>query len=402
MEIKQFTTEQFGSTFEGSAADLLSQMVTPGTVLPTPATPAAPATPADPLKPVPTLDPEKDAATLLQQAPPEEEIVEEEKTPEQKAEEAKTKQKGRPPVEKIDEGTKTIVSELIKEGKLFGFSDGKLETKKDLQDLLDANFQHRTDAQKEQVMQSVFQSLSPAMQTVLQYASQVQTPGELLPLLQTSSHIERFSALDEANPVHQEMIIRERMRLNGDPDDVIEQEISDLKDRAKLADRAKVYKPVVQQFYEKQAQQILQAKQQEEQEFIKNVHENDLAIRKILDAPDLDGLKLKQQHKGVVYELLAVPRAEYGGGLGIYTVIDKLLAEGNFAKLAKIALLAADDKAFEDVYGTKVKFAQADNTIRTLNTGGKTNTPIVTPNEDEPEKRPTLARPSRAGFGFGQ
>jgi len=407
MEIKQFTSQQFDNAFEGSAADLLKQVATAPAATPSTTTTTPPADADDPLKPRPTLDPDKDAATLLQQqqTPPDED-EEDEKEPKEgdpKPDEGKGKQKGRPPVEKIDDGTRAIVNDLIKEGKLFGFTDGKIETKKDLQELLDANFQHRIESQKEQVLQNIYQSFSPAMQTVLQYASQIQSPAELLPLLQTSSSAERFSSLDETNPTHQEMIIRERMRLNGDPDDVIEQEISDLKDRAKLADRAKVYKPVVQQYYENQAKQILQAKAQEEQEFVQQVQQNDLAIRKVLDAPELDGLKLKQQHKGVVYELLAVPRPEYGGGLGIYTVIDQLLAERNFAKLAKIALLAADDKAFEDVYGTKVKFAHVDNTIRTLNTGGKTTTPIVTPDDElEPTPQHTLTRPSRTGFGFGR
>lgn len=417
MEVKQFNMEQFADTFEGSAADFLKQAATvkPAATQTPPATtpPAAQTTPPattnnEPLQTNNTLNPEDDATKLLQQQQTGQE--DEPETEEEKAAAAAAaaaqqagagKQKGGRPVEKLDDATKQFFNSLIEEKKLFGFQDGKLETKKDLQDLLDANYQHKVEAEKKEIYQSVFASMSPAMQFVAQYAGQLNSPSELLPFLQSTSSAERFSSLDENNTSHQELIVRERMRLNGDTDEVIDQEIQDLKDRAKLADKAKAYKPVVQGFYEKQAQHMVAQAQREEQEYFQMVQQNDMNIRKVLDADQFDGAKLKQQSKGVIYELLAVPREEYGGGMGIYHVIDTLFQQGKFDRLAKIALLAGDEKAFEEMMTNKIKFGVADNQIRRLNTSSRAAGPIQQDIEpEEVNRQQTLQRPSRSGFGF--
>lgn len=396
MEVKEFTQGAFTDTFEGSAADLIAKI---------PATPAAPASPAapappstDPLNPQPTLDAERDAAAVIQEGTDQEPEPGAEPAPAVPVDPKKTK--GRP-VEKLDEPVRKLFSNLINEKVLFGFQDGKIETVKDVQDLLDANLNHRIEAQQQDIRDGVFRSMTPAMQAVFQYAGQVTSPSELLPLLQSTSNIEKFASLDPENPVHQEMIVRERMRMNGDPDAIIEAEITDLKDRAKLADKAKAYKPVLQQFYERQAQQLVADRQREEQEYFQQVQQNDQHIRKILDSESFDGIKMKNAHKGVVYELLAVPREEYGGGVGLYSVIDRLFQEGKFDRLAKIALLAGDEKGFEEVFSTKLKFQNADSQLRKLNTGGKSAGPTVTSDIDPDDTQPTLPRPSsRSGFGF--
>lgn len=413
MEVKQFTQGQFADTFEGSALDLLKQVATatPATATNSATAVAVPAT-TDPLKPETTLNPEQDAAKFLQQQQVTAITTDEEEDTEEAAATAaveaakiaaeKTKKAGRPPVEKLDDNTVKLVKSLIDDKKLFGFQDGKIETKADLQDLLDANFNHKIETQQKEIYEQVFKSFTPAMQFIAQYAQQVSSPSELLPLLQNTSNIERFASLDENNPIHQEQIVREKMRLAGDSEDVIEQEITDLKDRAKLADKAKVYKPALQQFYEKQVKQLADQKAQEEHQYFEMVKQNDANIRKVLDADQFDGMKLKQTHKGVVYELLAVPREEYGGGMGIYHIIDTLFQQGKFDKLAKIALLAGDEKAFEELISNKAKFTMADSTARKLNTSIRTAGPTSTdvdPDEEQQNTK-TLVRPTRTGFGF--
>lgn len=411
MEVKQFSQGQFADTFEGSAADLMASLpkdATPPTTTVTP--PVIPGTPAvdpkkeevkDPLKSETTLDEGRDAAALLKgdetkgdDAPPG-------GTPPADDAAAKAAAKKGRPVEKLDDGAKKLFNTLVSEKVLFGFEDGKIETVKDVQDLLDANLTHRIEAQQKEIYEGVFQSMTPAMQMVAQYASQVTHPSELLPLLQTTSNAERFASLDPENIAHQEIIVRERMRMNGDSDAIIDQEITDLKDRNKMAEKAKAYKPVLQQFYERQTQQLLHEKQREEQEMIQQVQLNDQHIRKILDAPDMGGIKLKNNHKAAVYEMLAIPREEYGGGVGIYHIIDQLFQEGKFDRLAKIALLVADEKGFDEAYITKLRMQNADDTIRKLNTSNKAAGPTVTDDQqDQDNDQPKLRRPSRTGFGF--
>lgn len=419
MEVKQFTSTQFADAFEGSATDLLTKMAAQPAVPAAPVTapvtvqPVVTGTPVkqEPLTGTPTLDEGRDAAALLaDQNPPTGDEPPTEPDPEDataiaaKAAAAEAAKKaGRPAVKKLDAGTKTLVENLIKENKLFGFQDGKIETERDLQELLDANFEHRDQTKVQEAYQNFMNSLSPAFQMVAQYANMVDSPAQLIPLLQSTNNAERFATLDENNPVHQEMIVRERMRLNGDTDDIIEQEITDLKDRAKLADKAKVYKPVISKFYAEQANHLIQQQQQEEQQNFQLIQQNGENLRKMLDTPELDGIKLGKNHKGAIYEMLAVPREEYGGGMGIYHVIDELFQRGDFKRLSKIALLAADEKAFEEVMGMKLKFANADSTIRALNVSSKGGSPTQVDTEPDNEGGPVrLQRPNRSGFGFSR
>lgn len=407
-EIRQFTQGDFSQAFEGSAMDLLKVPVAPRTQ--TPATPATPTTPTTVIVATPSPSTDQDASDLLtNQIGPKDVVQKSEEEIEAEAQKAEleakaatdAKSKGRPPVVRLDESAQKLFNKLIADKHIFGFQDGKIETEKDIQDLLDANINHKVEAIRNEAIQGAIQSLNPAMQAVLNYAQYVEDPSEILPFLTANSNVKQIGTLDETKPLDQERIVRERMKLNGDSEDLIAAEIQDLKDRGKLEERAKTYKPHLTQYYERQAQQLLQQRQQEEQTYIATVQKNEQSIRGILDAPDFEGVKLKAAHKGVVYELLAVPREQYGGGVGIYAVIDKLFMDGKFDKLAKVALLLGDEKGFEDVFSTKAKMAASDRTIRALNTADRAGGPLVTDNNEPDPPKNVLPRPTRNSFGFG-
>lgn len=399
MELKQFTTEAFDNAFANkSAAEMIAAMQQQDVKIPEE-------------KKIEEETQQRSAADMAanpEKKLEEEKKVEEEKTEEQKAAEltanaeAEKKKAGRPPAEiKLDDNTKTIVNALIKDGKLRPFQDGKIETQRDIAELLEANVSYQLDEEKKTILDKVFNSMSPALQIVAQYAQYIQNPQELLPIINSTSNHEKFKALDDNNPAHHEMIVRERLRLNGDSDEVIEQEITELKDSAKLAAKAKTYKPVVEQYYARETKKLMDAEAAKEREYEQIIQRNHEEIVKVLGAPKLDGMQLKQQHKSLAYELLAEPREEYGGGVGIYAVIDKLFAEGKFTTLTKLALLAADESAFDSVYSTKVKLNESDRVGRILQTASTTGGPITTDEEIiKQQQEAGLQRPTRTGFGF--
>jgi len=60
---------------------------------------------------------------------------------------------------KLDDTTKSIISELTTEGKLFPFSEGAIETKKkDVVDLFDLNIQERLKEKDEDAPNRVYQA----------------------------------------------------------------------------------------------------------------------------------------------------------------------------------------------------------------------------------------------------
>lgn len=308
---------------------------------------------------------------------------------------------GRPAEVKLDDTTKTIFTELITEGKLFGFKDGRIESKKDVVELIEANIQSKIDAEKTDLLDKVYASQTPAMQFIMNHASKVQSPQELIPLLTSISNIEKIESLDESKPVDQERIVRLKMKLAGDSDELIESEIQDLKDSAKLEAKAKYYKPALSKHYQTETQKIIQVQQEEDRKLEAMFQENHKNIVKVLESPNIEGLEFKQKDKGIIYELLAVPRDQYDGGVGIYKVIDNLFMKGDFATLSQVALLLGDKKAFDASYTNKTKMLAANTTARILQTTTRTGGAIHDDGEPEPaQQKQTVQRPSRNGFSL--
>jgi hypothetical protein len=395
MEIKNFTMGDFSNTFGGKPVeDMLADLqkdTTNTTPIITP-TQTAPIT-VDSNK---DLTPEQILENLKNPANQPAETEEQKRVREEaEAVAAQTnppKKTTKVPEVKLDDTTKTIVADLIKDGKLFGFEDGKIETKADLIELLEANKKAGLEEKEEDVFQRVFQSQTPAMQFLMTHAARVQNPQELLPLLTSTSNIEKVESLDESKPADQERIVRLKMKLAGDPDDVIDSEIQDLKDRAKLEEKAKVYKPVISQYYQRETQKIVAQKQEEDRQMQQTFDNNRRAIISTLEAKELDGLELKRNQKGLVWEMLAEPREEYDGGVGIYKVIDDLFMKGDFKKLSKLALLAADEKEFDSVYSTKLRMQNADSVARKLQTTNRSAGPTQDDTDDDNKQR-VIQRP---------
>lgn len=305
-----------------------------------------------------------------------------------------SKKSGRPKT-KLDDSFKQGLDKLFKEQKLDPYSDGKdgyviPETWEDVVELLEDNKKNWIDSSKakdeQELMDRIYSSKSPAWQFVIQNSHLFNDPSELIPLLTAVQNIEYGKSLDTSEPEDQEKIVRATLSLQGLSAVDIESEIEDLKDRDRLEDRSKALKPILDRYNQANASKILEEKQAEEQKkatfwnnYYKNLEDN------IFRAKDVDGVKIKNEHKQLIASAL-IPDEDIGG-LPIYTIIDNLVAAGNFKLLSKIALLGVDEKLFDSYFLTKKADMKADGIQRVLRQVGTSSntTDVDTDGETKPK-----------------
>lgn len=334
------------------------------------------------------------------------------KTPEQIAE-AKVvqdaideKAKGGRPKTKIEDSFKQGLDKLFKEQKLDPFSDNTEtgyivpETWEDVVELIDENKKNWINASKAKDRTELFNEIlstkSPAMKFLIENSETYKDPSELIPLLTAVQNLEYSNNLDPANAEDQVAIIRASLSIQGLSIEDIETEIEDLKERGKMETRASSLKPVLDRYNEAQTERVLQAKQADDQKkeifwntYYQNLEEN------VFKAKDIDGVKLKNEHKQLIASTL-VPDEKLGG-LPIYTIIDKLVAAGDFKKLSKIALLSVDEKLFDTYFLAKKADVKVEGIQRILRQSGTSSN---TTDLDTDETKPKPIKKSQYGF-FG-
>ncbi len=237
---------------------------------------------------------------------------------------------------------------LIDSGKLSGFEDDKYETVDDLSALIEANKESWETTTRDQINETFYESKSPAWQAVMKYSEMVKSPQELIPFLEVVDDIEYINNLDLNDETHQEEIIRGAQSVKGLPKETIEQDIADYKARGILKDRAEILKPVLDNYNNARAQQIIADKQNEEYRKQQILEQHYATIeQEIINSPDIGGVKLKKEDRTIIASTL-IP--DNTGGLPIFTLIDNLFSTGRFDILSKIALLASNEQSFDNYY----------------------------------------------------
>ena len=331
------------------------------------------------------------------------------KTPEELAEEARLKAEKEAnatekPKTKLDDNVKNALDLLFKEQKLSPYSDGTEagyivpETFEEVLELIEDNkkswVESAKTADRQELLEEVLASKSPAWQFLIKNADLYKDPAELVPLLTAVQNQEYSYSLDVSNSEDQEKIIRASLALQGLPVSSIEEEISDLKERNKLESRATALKPILDKYNEQQTQRILQEKQQEEvkNQAFWNTHYQNLE-ETVFKSKELDGVKLENQHKQLIASVLLPD--EKLGGLPIYTVIDNLIAKGDFTLLSKIALLGTDEQAFNNYFLAKKVEKAANNIQRVLRQNG------ITSNSTESDTQDQKVKPiKKSSYGY--
>ena len=214
---------------------------------------------------------------------------------------------GRPKVDKS--GMVETFSKLIEEGILIGFEDEKpMEdySLKDWKELLQANFEEKERAIKEQTPKEFFEALPEELQYAAQYVAN--GGNDLKGLFSALAQVEEVRGLDPTDEMDQEQIVRSYLRATGfGNDEEIDEEIVTWKDLGKLEQQANKFKPKLDRMQESiVAQKIAeqeQLKAQQEQAasaYMDNVYE-------ALKPSELSGIKLDKKTQSMLYAGLVQP-----------------------------------------------------------------------------------------------
>lgn len=321
--------------------------------------------------------------------------VEETVEPEKEEKEESLFEEEKPQTELPDFGkVKGYFEEYIKEGKFLPLQDGKLETKEDIDALIEANFDHRIEEVKKEVVNSTYNRMTPAWKFVAENAEKFARPTDLIPLLQGVENIDTVASLDPEKEDEAEMIVRIALSRTNTPGEIVEEQLTTFKENKSLSKFASQYKPVLINEENKKLAEIQRRKEIEELanlEMIDRIHKNAITN---LETPFLGKHKLKQEEKAQIYNLIAEP-TEKSGGYKIFEAIDNLYEKNDFETLREIALILTSKESHRKYLGATIGTTVAENLLRRVKT---TETASTSSESQEPEKA-KLTRTNKTGLG---
>lgn len=219
------------------------------------------------------------------------------------------------------------------------------KTPEEFDEFFELQISHQLEEKTKEVTENWYKQLSPAWQTVAKYAEMVNHPSELIPYIQGVQNIDSIADINEKELEGAEQIVRYRMQMAGDPEEVIKEQVDALKETNKLIGAAERFKPILIQQEQKRLAELQKQKLLEESRQIEMINTNrDKAIEKI-EAPVFGKQKLKDDEKAVVFDMIAIPDEQLGG-YAIYSEIDKLYETQDFETLRDIALFLKKRESF--------------------------------------------------------
>ena len=303
---------------------------------------------------------------------------------------------GRPKVDKS--GMVETFSKLIEEGVLIGFEDDKPMDEyslKDWKELLQANFEEKERAIKEQTPKEFFEALPEELQYAAQYVANGGT--DLKGLFGALAQVEEVRGLDPTDEMDQEQIVRSYLRATGfGNDEEIDEEITTWKDLGKLEQQANKFKPKLDRMQESiVAQKIAEQEQMKAQQeqaaaaYMDNVYE-------ALKPSELSGIKLDKKTQSMLYAGLVQPNYPSISGRNT-NLLGHLLekhqfVEPNYPLVAEALWLLADPDGYKSKIMEQGKNKVVENTVRQLKTEQSRKISSTVPEEKEEPKQRKIPR----------
>ena len=322
-------------------------------------------------------------------------------------EELAKKQAGRPKGSK--EMMISVVGKLIEEGKLFGFDDEKkLEdyTAKDIEDLLQANFDERENEVRKKTPLEFFDSLPLEFQQAAKYFAD--GGKDIKYILRKIAAVEETRSLDPKTPEGQAQIVRTFLaQTTKFTPEEIEEEITGWKDRDELEAKANKFKPKLDSLNEENIAATLQTQEANRKKQIEQSKKYTENIYNALAPGELNGIKLDKKIQSMLYAGLVQPN--YPSISGQQTnLLGHLLekyqfVEPNHGLIAEALYLLQDPEGYRDKVREVAKKDATAITLKKLKTaeanknGGGTGTGSDNDAGDA-NKKPTLKRPGTNMF----
>lgn len=278
---------------------------------------------------------------------------------------------GRPKLDKS--GLVETMSKLIEEGLIIPFEDEKpMEdySVKDWKELLEANFQEREKAIRQETPQQFFEALPEELQYAAKYVADGGT--DLKGLFAALAQVEQVREMDPSDPYDQEFIVRQFMQARGIPEHTIDEDIQTWKDLGKLEQKALQYKPELDQMQEQVVRQQLQ---RQEQMKIQQQEAADAYVNNVYDAlktAEVNGIKLDKKTQAQLYTGLVQP--QYPSISGKPTnLLGHLLeryqfVEPNYPLIAEALWLLSDPDSYRNTLMKQGKNEAVQQTVRQLKT----------------------------------
>ena len=240
----------------------------------------------------------------------------------------------KPGRKKIDKsGMVETFSKLIEEGLIVPFEDDKLledYSVKDWKDLIQANFDEKEKAIREQTPKEFFESLPQELQYAAEYVAKGGT--DMKGLFRALSQTEEIRSLDPGNDEHQELIARQYLQAtnfgNGD-NEIIEDQLQEWIEAGTIAKKAQQFKPKLDQMQEEvvqsklaQQEEFRAQQQKKKEEYMENIYNT-------LKPSELNGVKIDGKRQKFLWDELTTVKYESMTGRPT-NLLGKLLEDHQF------------------------------------------------------------------------
>lgn len=306
----------------------------------------------------------------------------------------------KPGRKKIDKsGMVETFSKLIEEGLIVPFEDDKsLEeySVKDWKDLIQANFDEKEKAIREQTPKEFFESLPQELQYAAEYVAKGGT--DMKGLFRALSQTEEVRSLDPRNDEHQEMIARQYLQAtnfgNGD-NEIIEDQLQEWVEAGTIAKKAQQFKPKLDQMQEEvvqsklaQQEEFRAQQQQKKEEYMENIYNT-------LKPSELNGVKIDGKRQKFLWDELTTVKYESMTGRPT-NLLGKLLEDHQFGKTPRYDLIAetlwllSDPDDYKENIRKQAKNEVTQDTVRKLKTEEARK--IASTVKDEEEDKPVTRK----------
>jgi hypothetical protein len=307
---------------------------------------------------------------------------------------AEEKKPGRKKIDKS--GMVETFSKLIEEGLIVPFEDDKsLEeySVKDWKELIQANFEEREKALREQTPKEFFESLPQELQYAAEYVAKGGT--DMKGLFRALSQTEEVRSLDPRNDEHQELIARQYLQAtnfgNGD-NELIEDQLQEWIESGVIAKKAQQFKPKLDQMQEEvvqsklaQQEEFRAQQQQKKEEYMENIYNT-------LKPAELNGVKIDSKRQKFLWDELTTVKYESMTGRPT-NLLGKLLEDHQFGKSPRYDLIAetlwllSDPDDYKENIRKQAKNEVTQDTVRKLKTEEARK--IASTVKDDEEEKPT-------------
>lgn len=336
-----------------------------------------------------SADPEKTAAAVKS-------IVDdfEPDDDDQPADDPAPKSGGRPKTEKS--GLVEFFKKRIEAKEMFAFDDYDEEKQtldeylsglgeKDYEELWQANIDTLKQDVAAKTPKEFFEALPEELQAAAQYV--INGGQDIKGMFRALAQVEEVRELDPEQESDQEQIVRQYMQAKGIADDTIDDDIQTWKDLGKLEQKAKQYKPKLDEMHEEMIQyQIAQQEQFREQQeqaaqaYVQNVFE---ALR----PGEINGLKLDKKTQAMLYNGLTSADFKSRSGHST-TMLGHLLekyqyTEPNYPLIAEALWLLSNPEEYRQNLMKQGKNDAVANTARQLKTEQSKKAGSATSIEDD-------------------